>query len=1076
MVALLLWAATSALASWPPLQDVQAGKETSGSTTTVWYKVYDPVLETWVEGDESYDSSFSIEVTNTDGVVAWLARKGTSYSVGYAVYDPARREWRGDIRGYTSGGGYSYSVSQLENDNGGVCWHVRDNFTDPEFPDISWRKQRAVYAVYDPKEAIWKTDDTTYTEVGHESYSGFQLMTQEGVVAWTVTETSSFGEPFSSYILGYAVYDPASNGWQTGRDMYSNRISSLAVQNTTLHYQVDDTDHVKGYDPSAGSWYDGTTKPLAYFAASPMVGFIPLRVWCTDMSIGASSWDWDFGVGEHSSERSPLHIFSHSGDYTVTQAVTGPQGSDFTVILIRAAEPSTEEAKTGIYVDDDAIGANDGSSWENAYASLQDALTDAESVSGPTGIVEVLVAQGIYTPDQGIGITPRDRTATFQLVDYVTLKGGFAGLGEPDPNARDLAAYETILSGDLNMNDVDVNDPEEMKDEPTRAENSYHVVTGSGTGETAILDGFTITGGNANAYSGTHSYGGGMYNVEGDPTLTDCLFVDNSVNGMWARGGGMYNDHSGPTLAGCTFITNYSSASRGGGIYNSDSSPMLTSCTFDNNYPSGMYSGHSDDTTVTNCTFNDNHHSGMYSAYSDSITARNCTFSNNGSGMYFRNSGNSTVTNCTFSNNNGSGMYSESSSSNSTVRNCTFTSNNGNGMYSSNSGNSTVTNCTFSNNNGSGMRSKSSWNSALTNCTFSNNSAKDGGGMYLDNSDNSVLTDCIFMENSADDDGGGIYSTSNYSYGPTLVNCIFIGNSAGNDGGGMCNIYHGNPILINCTFRNNLANGDGGGMYNDRSTSTLTNCIFSRNYTYGVGGGIYNYGVGGGMYRIDTSLTLTSCTFMKNVAQHGNALSFDSSWDNYGSDVKLANCILWDDGNEIWNNDNSIIEITYSDVYGGFPGTGNIDADPLFADPGYWDPNGTSDDPNDDVWIDGDYHLKSEFGRWDREGRSWVLDDVTSPCIDAGDPDSGSGGELWPHGGRINMGAYGGTAEASMSLSMVGNIADFGKDDAVDRMDVLILADGWLSADAPLAEDANRDGLVNFFDFRVLADNWLWGQ
>jgi L-ascorbate metabolism protein UlaG (beta-lactamase superfamily) len=66
--------------------------------------------------------------------------------------------------------------------------------------------------------------------------------------------------------------------------------------------------------------------------------------------------------------------------------------------------------------------------------------------------------------------------------------------------------------------------------------------------------------------------------------------------------------------------------------------------------------------------------------------------------------------------------------------------------------------------------------------------------------------------------------------------------------------------------------------------------------------------------------------------------------------------------------------------------------------------------------VDGDYHLKSQAGRWDPASQSWVKDDVTSPCIDAGDPNSPVGQEPEPNGGRINMGAYGGTKEASKSL------------------------------------------------------------
>ncbi|MHC4616748.1 MAG: LamG domain-containing protein [Planctomycetota bacterium] len=90
----------------------------------------------------------------------------------------------------------------------------------------------------------------------------------------------------------------------------------------------------------------------------------------------------------------------------------------------------------------------------------------------------------------------------------------------------------------------------------------------------------------------------------------------------------------------------------------------------------------------------------------------------------------------------------------------------------------------------------------------------------------------------------------------------------------------------------------------------------------------------------------------------------------------------------------------------------------------------------------GDYHLRSERGRYWPEHDVWVLDDVTSPGVDGGDPSVYPGEEPMPDGGRINMGAYGGTPYASMSE--------------------------W-----PIEEDNNRDGIVNFLDLANLAARWL---
>jgi len=163
----------------------------------------------------------------------------------------------------------------------------------------------------------------------------------------------------------------------------------------------------------------------------------------------------------------------------------------------------------------------------------------------------------------------------------------------------------------------------------------------------------------------------------------------------------------------------------------------------------------------------------------------------------------------------------------------------------------------------------------------------------------------------------------------------------------------------------------------------------------------------------------------------------------------------------IYNNASSIESlfpfVTYSNVQGGLPGIGNIDDEPFFADAN-----------------NGDYHLKSQAGRWNTNEGQWTKDGVTSPCIDAGDPNSDWGGELWPHGKRINMGAFGGTPQASMSLSGEGNVADFNNDDVVNIKDLAILAEVWLVEDVLLAPDISRNGLVNLADLAHFAQYWFW--
>ena len=166
--------------------------------------------------------------------------------------------------------------------------------------------------------------------------------------------------------------------------------------------------------------------------------------------------------------------------------------------------------------------------------SLQDALAAAKAAAKP---IEIRVAQGLYKPDQGAGITPGDRLATFQLLNGVTLKGGYAGVAGPDPDARDTGLYETILSGDLQATMSRWTARASLGDQvkPSRTENSRHVVTGSGTDPTAVIDGFTITAGYAwhDSREGRPSLGGaGMLIDAGSPAILNCCFTGERQLGL----------------------------------------------------------------------------------------------------------------------------------------------------------------------------------------------------------------------------------------------------------------------------------------------------------------------------------------------------------------------------------------------------------------------------------------------------------------------------------------------------------------------------------------------------------------
>ena len=266
-------------------------------------------------------------------------------------------------------------------------------------------------------------------------------------------------------------------------------------------------------------------------------------------------------------------------------------------LLLLVALCTAATGKT-IYVDDDAAGANDGTSWENAYTFLQEALVSANTADKP---VEIRVAQGTYRPSQGLGAAPEFdwRKTTFQLINDVTLKGGYAGISEAEPNERNLQEFETILSGDLNGDDgLDFAD---------NSENSYHVVTGSGTDNTAVLDGFVITSGNANAgtFPDPRCIGGGMYNFTGSPKISNCIF---HINSAFSGGAGIFNgENSDPLLENCSFIENVTDEDGAGMMNFMGSDPVLTGCDFIGNkaedHAGGMLNVADSNPVLDDCMF-----------------------------------------------------------------------------------------------------------------------------------------------------------------------------------------------------------------------------------------------------------------------------------------------------------------------------------------------------------------------------------------------------------------------------------------------------------------------------------------
>jgi subtilisin family serine protease len=396
---------------------------------------------------------------------------------------------------------------------------------------------------------------------------------------------------------------------------------------------------------------------------------------------------------------------------------------------VTTRESDNEPVPPVVYVDAAATGSQSGLNWENAFTDLQMPLAFISQLSG---VGEVRVAQGVYHPADPGG----DRYESFTLINGLALRGGYAGSQNANPDDRDVSAYPTILSGDLNDDD----EPEFINYQ----DNSYHVVVGRNLGPNTVLDGFVIAAGNANGMS-VHVSGGGMLNRNGsNPVIIDCNFSGNLSNG---GGSGMYNDNSNPHVIRCKFSNNALGGNSGGGMYNIDSSPVVEDCEFiANNAGVG---------------------GGMASFGSSNPLLKNCLFKFNkasfGGGFYSRDDCNPIVIDCTFEN-NWAGYTG--------------------GALELRGGNSTFTRCRIINNEAGvydwGGTGISAFEGTMTfeSCTVTGNySYENGGGMFVWKAI-VYMENCTISDNSANDMGGGIFLFSHLSGSATLRSCILWNENA----------------------------------------------------------------------------------------------------------------------------------------------------------------------------------------------------------------------------------------------------------------------------------------------------------
>lgn len=548
----------------------------------------------------------------------------------------------------------------------------------------------------------------------------------------------------------------------------------------------------------------------------------------------------------------------------------------FTAFLFLSLTAPSLFADT-IYVDWMAMGLNSGESWMDAFSDLQNALATAQP--GDT----IIVAQGTYKPGT-------DPAATFLISHDLVLIGGYSSGGTD----YDPAMYETILSGDLNGDDVDDQAGAEKVD------NVMTVVTVSTVGAGAVvIDGFTIRNGFADGTTANESnyWGGGIY-ATSNLVLRRCTFLQNYAK---HKGGAIFAKNANLTLEDCLLEKNW--ANTGGGLRLEDAQYLLKNCTFQSNtaqlanwefaWGGGAFIVNSIG-EIRECTFRENtapHHGGGLGIYcfpaftGASVDLIDCTFEKNSTGE------------------GGGGVYlnSRGESSDYSVLNCSFSENTG--QY------------------GGAMRiiaANTSENMILKldSCMFSLNQAttSEGGGIIAELNGINIdfrMSNSIFSNNSAEFGGGGatIYARTDGDGGngeARIEGCEFFQNASGAIAGAMTiGSFSGfgdfGFQVSECLFKQNQAATYAGGldMFGGSSGDVVVeNCVFEQNEAGETGGGI-----GLATIKESFSASVRNCHILENNSPFGSAIGADVFYteDTTGAftqtaNIRFENCLL--SGNE----------------------------------------------------------------------------------------------------------------------------------------------------------------------------------
>jgi hypothetical protein len=567
--------------------------------------------------------------------------------------------------------------------------------------------------------------------------------------------------------------------------------------------------------------------------------------------------------------------------------------------LDAAGRPAARPTDRVWYVDSRAPGANDGTSWENAFHDLHDALAVAGNGD------EVRVAQGVYTPAGAAG----DRDISFVLEQSIALRGGFAGFGAQDPNERDPERFKSLLSGDLNGDDG--------TEFTNRTDNTRRVLQVSEEVADLLIDGVVFEG----AYNDRPRARGSALVLDGRGAteLRHCVFRDN--HGWF---GGATSSRGRLDLMECTFSGNRTTApaqfSGAGAAVFVETGPLKArGCSFTSN---AVFIGEdplANDPAgggavalwqvvraeLVDCTFTDNRSDGSGGAVvvlgrirPTELIIHNCRFYRNRARKF------------------GGAVHGNAPGARVTVEDSVFGKNSASrggaleGFVSPDQG--LFVRTRFENNYGTEESGAADIDGIFISCSFVRNRAPLVGGI----AGTGTWIDCLFEENEAVFTGG-----LHARIGSIVSECRFIRNTAELSTGALG--AGGVRLIERCVFVGNKA-GKAGALYVSGGNTwegTVRSCVFVDNRTAGVGSAIVHAG---------GWPLLEDITLVRNRApRDGGTVYVQERWP-----ASVSGAVLWNNaGGSFVAERPERLNVSYSLIEGGWPGEGNIDVDPRFVDP-----------------------------------------------------------------------------------------------------------------------------------------------